>query len=81
MNDVFNVIPDPCIKIVRRLQIYNRWGNRVFDGADLLPQKKEGWLGLNGTTELVSDVYAFIMEIEFVDETSKKVVGEVNLIR
>lgn len=81
LNDVFNVIPDNCIKIVRRLRIFNRWGNLVFDKMDLLPQKNEGWTGLNQNTPLASDVYAFIMEIEFVDSTTKKITGEVNLVR
>lgn len=81
VNDVFNVIPDNCIKIVQRLRIYNRWGNLVFDKTNLLPQKNEGWTGLDKTTPLASDVYAFVMEIEFVDGTTKKVTGEVNLVR
>jgi gliding motility-associated-like protein len=81
VNDVFNVIPDPCIKIVRRLRIYNRWGNLVFDKTDLYPQKNEGFEGIAKSVELASDVYAFIMEIEFVDGTGKKATGEVNLMR
>lgn len=80
VNEVFNVIPDNCIKIVRRLRIFNRWGGLIFDKANLLPQKNEGWNGLNGTKSLASDVYVFIMEIEFIDGTSKKVSGEINLM-
>jgi gliding motility-associated-like protein len=81
VNDIFNVIPDPCIKVVRRLRIYNRWGNLVFDKTDLYPQKNEGWQGLDQIDDLASDVYAFIMEIEFLDGTGKKVTGEVSLMR
>ncbi len=80
VNDVFNVIPDNCIKIVKRLRIYNRWGNLVFDKTNLSPQKNEGWQGLQGTKAMASDVYVFIIEIEFIDNTFKKISGEVNLI-
>ncbi len=81
LNDVFNVIPDNCIKTVRRLRIYNRWGNLIFDKADVSPQKKEGWDGLINNNPIATDVYVYILEIEFVDGTFKKVSGEVNLIR
>ncbi len=80
INDIFNVVPDNCIKIVRRLRIYNRWGNLVFDKPDLSPQKKEGWDGLNNSNALGADVYVFVMEIDFVDGTFKKISGEVNLL-
>ncbi len=81
-NEVFNVIPDPCIKIVTRLRIYNRWGQKIFDKPNLSPQKNEGWQGFepNNSTPMASDVYAFIMEIEFVDGSTKQVSGEINLI-
>lgn len=46
LNDNFNVLPDNCIKTVRRLRIYSRWGNLVFDKTDVSPQRKEGWDGL-----------------------------------
>jgi gliding motility-associated-like protein len=80
LNDVFNVNPDNCIKIVRRLRIYNRWGNLVFDKPDLSPHKKEGWTGLTNGNIIAADAYVYIMEIEFVDGTFKKVSGEVNLL-
>jgi gliding motility-associated-like protein len=80
LNDVFNVIPDNCIKIVRRLRIYNRWGNVVFDKPDLSPQKKQGWDGLLNNNAMAMDVYVYILELEFVDGTTKKISGEVNLI-
>jgi gliding motility-associated-like protein len=81
-NDVFNVLPDPCIKIVSRLRIFNRWGEKIFDKPNLSPNKNEGWNGMDhhDALYLASDVYVFIMEIEFVDGTTKKVSGEINLI-
>jgi gliding motility-associated-like protein len=80
LNDIFNVIPDNCVKIVRRLRIYNRWGNVVFDKPDLSPQKKQGWDGLLNSNPMAMDVYVYILELEFVDGTTKKISGEVNLI-
>ena len=80
LNDNFNVLPDNCIKTVRRLRIYSRWGNLVFDKMDVSPQRKEGWDGLLNNKLLGTDVYVFIMEIEFLDGTFKKVSGEVNLL-
>ncbi len=80
LNDNFNVLPDNCIKTVRRLRIYSRWGNLVFDKTDVSPQRKEGWDGRVNNKQLGTDVYVFIMEIEFIDGTFKKVSGAVNLL-
>jgi gliding motility-associated-like protein len=84
LNDIFNVLPDNCIKTVRRLRIYSRSGNLVFDKTDVSPHRGEGWGGLmsnnDPTHSLPSDVYVFMMEIELIDGIVKEVSGEITLL-
>jgi gliding motility-associated-like protein len=84
LNDIFNVLPDNCIKTVRRLRIYSRSGNLVFDKTDVSPHRGEGWGGLMSnnapTHSLPSDVYVFIMEIELTDGIIKEISGEITLL-
>ena len=80
LNDVFNIMPDDCVKSVTRLQIFSRIGSLVFDKTNLSPRNKEGWDGLFNGNSLGTDVYIYVMEIAFSDGTTKKVSGEVNLI-
>jgi gliding motility-associated-like protein len=80
LNEIFNIVPDDCIKSVKRLQIYTRWGTLLYDKTNLSPHKNEGWNGLSKENPLGADVYLYVMEIAFTDGTTQKVSGEVNLV-
>jgi gliding motility-associated-like protein len=80
INEVFNIVSDDCIQSVKRLQVFTRWGNVVYDKTNLLPRNNEGWNGLAKDSPLGADVYLYVMEIVFTDGTTQKVSGEVNLI-
>jgi gliding motility-associated-like protein len=80
LNEIFNIAPDDCIKSVKRLQVFSRIGDLVFDKSNLSPRNNEGWNGLSKDSPLGADVYVYVMEILFTDGTTKKVSGEVNLI-
>ncbi len=77
-NKVFSIFTEPSV-IIERLQIYNRWGELVFDKTNLQPN--EGWDGTRNNTSLPSDVY--IYRAELLLPTKKKVVktGDVTLLR
>jgi hypothetical protein len=76
--------PDNCIKTVRRMRIYSRSGNLVFDKNDVSPHRGEDWGGFlsnnNLSHSLPSDVYVFRMEIELIDGLIKAVSGEITLL-
>jgi gliding motility-associated-like protein len=81
-NDFFTVFANNTVKIVRRFQIYNRWGNLVFAKNDLNPNVlAEGWNGKMGDTDAPEGVYVFFAEVEFLDGVRDIYRGEVNLMR
>jgi gliding motility-associated-like protein len=58
--------------------IYNRWGEIVFQTADV----QEGWNGMHEGTPCMQGTYSWeIVYIENSDKTVKRVYGHVNLVR
>jgi gliding motility-associated-like protein len=76
LNDVFRPIGEGFV--VQSFQIYNRWGNLVFDGND---SNKE-WDGRCNGQDAASDVYAFVLRYTASGNNEPKVLsGEVTLLR
>lgn len=59
------------------LQIFNRWGQLVFESRDL----NKGWDGtLNGTPQPM-EVYGYSLQVKFLDGETKHLQGNVTLLR
>jgi gliding motility-associated-like protein len=58
-------------------RIYNRWGQKVFESTD----QEVGWDGTYKGVLQPMDVYAYILEAEFVDGTKASRKGDITLIR
>lgn len=70
------------IENIRTFQIYNRWGEPVFEGYDLAPNNPEhGWDGKFRGESLNNAVFAWFAEIEFIDGTVEIFKGDVQLTR
>ena len=60
-----------------RFLIYNRLGQKVFESNSL----KQGWDGrFNGVVQPM-DVYAYVLDVQFVDGTRATKKGDITLIR
>ncbi|MCB0597587.1 MAG: gliding motility-associated C-terminal domain-containing protein [Lewinellaceae bacterium] len=82
-NDNFTIFADMGQVVrIRRLLIMDRWGEKVFDRPDFLPNNPElGWDGtLRGQT-LNPAVFAYFAEIEFVDGEVVLFKGSISLLR
>jgi gliding motility-associated-like protein len=79
VNDVFR--PQPACKPENyRLEIYNRWGKKVFEGTD----PAAGWNGDDGDTPAPSDVYAWVVYYDTTVDGKRKSLrqsGDVALLR
>jgi gliding motility-associated-like protein len=60
-----------------QLQIFNRWGQKVFESADFT----KGWEGKIGGMMQVSAVYVWLCHYQFEGETEKSKSGTVFLLR
>lgn len=80
-NDFFYLqSPDPAT--ILSFQIFDRWGNKLFEEFDLqVNDPNTGWDG-NSTGEIVqSGVYIWNAEIEFFDGRIEKWSGDITVIR
>lgn len=82
VNDTFFPQDGGDLEVIHSLQIFDRWGEQLFNAADLPPNRADlGWDGkLNGKATHAG-VYAWVMEASFRDGARKVLRGTVTLIR
>jgi len=82
-NDYFTLFAeDSQVASIRRLAIFDRWGNQVFERKNLTPGvASQGWDGRYKGEPMDSAVFVFFAEVEFVDGEVQLVKGGVTLLR
>lgn len=81
-NDFFTLYGGPAARRIRRLQIFDRWGEQMFDTKDIpLGQEPLGWDGTYRNQAMPSGVYVYVAEIEFIDDEVLLFKGDVTLVR
>ena len=82
INDVFYVRGNPLNITIERFMIYNRWGNKVFEATNILPD--DATLGWNGTFKgepAQFEVYGYEVVARFSDGRKKILKGNVTLLK
>ena len=68
-NDVFFVQAGDCIKQIKELIIYNRWGEVIFRDENFLPSDpNHGWNGSYLGKALEPGTYPYKMTVAFADQ-------------
>jgi len=81
-NDFFTLYGGPAARKIRRLQVFDRWGEQMFDGKDLpMGQEPLGWNGTYRDQLMPSGVYVYVAEIEFIDDEVLLFKGDITLVR
>lgn len=76
-NDLFGMVLLQGAATVESLQIYNRWGNLVYESTD----PAATWDGKDGDKEAVSDVYVYVVRWRSGDDALHINKGEILLLR
>jgi gliding motility-associated-like protein len=80
-NDYFNLVTDNEnnfeILEVTRFEVFNRWGQKVYDNDT----PGQGWDGMQNGKPAASDVYIYIIETAFSGCPGTEFRGNVTLIR
>jgi gliding motility-associated-like protein len=82
INDHFNLFTDRSIEFIEQLQIFDRWGNRLFESKNFPPNGIEGaWTGEVAGQKAMPGVYVYLFR--FKDKAGKyhQLSGDVSLIR
>lgn len=76
VNEVFRPVAQEGLEVILGLEIYNRWGQKVYAGSG----PDAGWDGRIGGKDAAVDAYIYILEVACDGEKGKRT-GEVNLLR
>ena len=82
INDMFMIFAGSDVRKVRTFMIFDRWGEKVFEDADFLPNDPvHGWDGTFRNSRLSPAVFVYFAELEFIDGEVRVFEGEVTLVR
>jgi gliding motility-associated-like protein len=82
INDTFTIYGGDNIKEIKFMEIFDRWGERVFIRKEFPPNLGEyGWDGFHQGKLMIPATFAYSILVEFNDGTIKKFFGEVSLMR
>lgn len=82
INDHFNLFADRSIENIEILQIYDRWGNQVYENKNFPPNGIYGaWDGMVNQQKATPGVYVFLFLFTDKSGVSHKLSGDLTLIR
>lgn len=81
-NDVFTVFTNVAVKTVKKLRVYSRWGELVYEGTNIPPNDLSyGWDGTFRGKDVPVGVYVWTAEIEFLDGVVEMEKGDVSILK
>ncbi|MFK7934408.1 MAG: gliding motility-associated C-terminal domain-containing protein [Saprospiraceae bacterium] len=81
-NDFFLPQPGKAVTRITNFQIYDRWGQLMYELPELLPNKLPlGWDGKFRNRPLNPGIFYYVAQIEYFDDWMEEVTGEINLVR
>ncbi|MCP3928364.1 MAG: T9SS type B sorting domain-containing protein, partial [Bacteroidetes bacterium] len=82
INDIFLIYARQGVKQINSLQIFSRWGEKVFANYNFQPNDPDhGWDGIFRDEKMNPAVFVFWAEIEFLDGFKKLYKGDVTLVK
>ncbi|HHM21132.1 MAG TPA: T9SS type B sorting domain-containing protein [Bacteroidetes bacterium] len=82
VNDFFTAYTGPAGRSIKKLRVFDRWGELVFDGTDLTPGNElQGWDGTFKGKPMNPAVFAWYAQIEFIDGVIILYEGDVMIVR
>lgn len=79
-NSTFTIFGNENLEVITKLQIYDRWGNLIFEQNDFEPNSIDGWNGTYDGQPVQHGVYVYWLEAAFVDGTKSLYSGDVMVI-
>ena len=81
-NDVFMIFTNEIsIKHVNQLQVFNRWGEKLYEATNFPPNDKNfGWTGYLNGQKMNPGVFVYFAQVEFIDGVKIMFKGDVSLL-
>lgn len=81
VNDVFRFYSDGDIKKVLTFKIYDRWGNLIYDIHNTSNLSDVFWDGTLNGKALDSNVFVWMLEVEYIDNITEILSGDITLLK
>ena len=82
LNDFFFISGRYNLVNITYMNIFDRWGNQLFEGKGLTPgSQQEGWDGKFNDEPMQPGTYVYIAELEYEDGKFELVTGDITIIR
>ena len=83
INDDFIVFArQPNVQLINRLQVYDRWGNVIFEANEVDPNDQSvSWDGQYKNREIDPGVYTYLIDVLFLDNEVISYTGTITIIR
>ena len=82
INDYFQLFPSCVVSTIKELNVYDRWGGQVFSAGPIDSEvPREFWDGRINGKPAGPGTYLWQTKIELIDGTTRRLTGEVNLLR
>ena len=82
LNDVFLVYCGRTVEEIELLQIYDRWGEHLFEVQNAAPNDPaSAWDGIYNGEKVMPGVYVYVAKIRLIDGTVKTYQGDVTVLR
>lgn len=82
INDVFSVFAGAEVKQIKSLDVFSRWGEHVFTLHNFAPnQPGIGWDGIFKGKQMQVSAFAWMAEVEFLDDVVVRFKGDVTVVR
>ena len=81
-NNFFTLFSGPAGRAIKKLQIFDRWGELVFETQDIpLNDERMGWDGTFRGQPVNPGVYVYVAEVTFIDDVTLTYSGDVAILR
>jgi gliding motility-associated-like protein len=82
VNDYFYVISGERVTRVNQFQIFSRWGEKVFETSNVLPNDfSGGWNGMFKGKQAPAGTYVYVLLLGLTDGTTETYRGNITLMR
>ncbi len=82
INDKFTIYGNPSLLEIETLQIYDRWGELLYEAHSFPPNNPAyGWDGIFNGEQLNPAVFVYLAWVRFADGEVRKLYGDVSLIK
>ncbi len=82
LNDFITVFAGIEVAKVRSMQIYDRWGDLVFENLNFLPNDPHlGWNGRSKGEDVNPGVYVYAVKVEYTNGDTEIFSGDITVIR